>query len=143
MLMQPLKTLFASAILFLLFVPHCYSQAPVKNYEKEWKKIDELITKKNLPKSALTEVKKIYTLAKKEKQEAQTIKAVVYMIGLQQETREDNDIAGIKEIEKEIAVSNEPVTSIYKSLLAEIYWNYFQNHRWQFYGRTETKQFKK
>jgi len=42
-----------------------YSQAPVKNYKKEWKNVDELITKKKLPKTALMEVKKIYARAKK------------------------------------------------------------------------------
>ena len=63
MLMQPLKTLL-SLVVFLLFLLHNgYSQAPVKNYEKEWKKV-EAFAKKNLPKSAFTEVKKIYALAK-------------------------------------------------------------------------------
>ena len=36
-------------------------------------------TEKGLPKSALEEVKKIYTLAKAEKQDAQVIKALVYI----------------------------------------------------------------
>jgi hypothetical protein len=117
------------------------AQNPIKNYEKEWKKVDELISGKNLPKSALAEVKKIYDLAKKEKQDAQVIKAVVYMTGLQRENREASEILGIKEIEKEIAAGKEPVISIFKSLLAEVYWNYFQNNRWQLYNRTETKDF--
>ena len=43
-------------------------------------------------KSAFAEVKKIYALAKKEKQDAQIIKALVYMAGLQRETREDNEM---------------------------------------------------
>ena len=65
------------------------------------------------------------------------------MIGLQQENREENQTLGIGEIEKEITLSKEPVTSILESLLAEIYWNYFQQNRWQLYGRTQTKDFKK
>ena len=40
-------------------------------YEKEWKLIDSLITIKNLPKSALVELDKVYAAAKKEKNEAQ------------------------------------------------------------------------
>ena len=55
--------------------------------KRNGRNVDELITKKKLPKSALAEVKKIYTLAKKEKQDAQVIKAVVYMIGLQRKQR--------------------------------------------------------
>src|SRR5687767_9464060 len=122
MKMQPLKTLYFFFTLTLLGIQG-YSQTPIKNYLNEWKKVDDLITKKNLPKSALIEVKNIYALAKKEKQDAQVIKAVVYMIRLQQETREENEELGIKEIEKEITVNKEPVISIFKSLLADLYWN--------------------
>jgi hypothetical protein len=143
MLMQPLKTLSSLAFLICILITNGYSQTPVKNYEKEWKNVDELISKKNLPKSALAEVKKIYALAKKEKQDAQIIKAVVYMVGLQRETREENESLAIKEIESEIATAKEPVASIFRSLLAGVYLNYFQQHRWQLYDRTETKQFRK
>src|SRR5436190_230028 len=140
--MQNIKTLFLITILSGLFILPVNGQQSIKNYDKEWKKV-EGFAKKNLPKSALIEVKKIYELAKKEKQDAQLIKAVVYMIGLQQENREENETLSISEIEKEIVISKEPVTSIFNSLLAEIYWNYYQQHRWQFYNRTQTKDFKK
>ena len=43
-------------------------------YDQEWKLIDSLMTKKNLPKSALIEVNKVYAAAKKDKQEAQWVK---------------------------------------------------------------------
>jgi len=142
MKIQLRKNLFLAIIMIGLFTLHANSQTPTKNYEKEWKRV-EAFAKKNLPKSALTEVKKIYTLAKKENQEAQVIKSLVYITGLQQETREKNELFSIKEIEKEIAGSNEPVTSILNSLLAEMYWNYYQQHRWQFYNRTQTNNFKK
>ena len=36
------------------------SRAQVKNYDTQWKQVDELLEKKNLPKSALLQVKKIY-----------------------------------------------------------------------------------
>jgi uncharacterized BrkB/YihY/UPF0761 family membrane protein len=41
------------------------SFAQMKNYDAAWTKVEELVQKKNLPQSALTEVKKIYTQAKK------------------------------------------------------------------------------
>jgi len=130
-------------ILFIsLFTMRASSQNPRKNYEKEWKRV-EAFAKKGLPKSALGEVKKIYTLAKKDDQDAQVIKSLVYMTGLQSENREDNELFSIAEIEKEIGVSKEPVTSILKSLLAEMHWNYYQQHRWQMYNRTKTEQFSK
>src|SRR5260221_13829967 len=92
--MKRAKTIFLITILFNLFAMNAGSQNLIKNYEKDpiaigWKTVEDFI-KKNLPKSALTEVKKIYSLAKKEKQDAQVIKALVYMTSLQQENREDN-----------------------------------------------------
>jgi hypothetical protein len=114
----------------------------VKTYDAAWKRIEDFV-KKNLPKSALQEVKKIYQLAKKEKQDAQVIKSLVYMTGLQNENRENNDVLSIAEIEKERSTSKEPVTAIFNSMLAEMYWNYYQQYRWQLYNRAETTAFKK
>ncbi|MBL7742714.1 MAG: hypothetical protein JNN00_04480, partial [Chitinophagaceae bacterium] len=131
-----MKTSFAASLLFIsitltLFNMKARSQQPIKTYAKEWKKVDDFV-KKELPKSALAEVKKIYALAKKDgsagsPQDAQIIKSLVYMTGLQNDTRENNEIASIKEIEKEIAGSKEPAASILSSLLADMYWNYYSN----------------
>ncbi len=140
--MQFLKHFFLFAALFSLINITVFSQDTVKQYGSAWKKVEDLV-KKKLPQSALTEVKNIYALAKKEKQEAQVIKALVYITGLQSENREDNEIFSISEIEKEIAISREPVAAILKSLLAEMYWNYFQQNRWDLYNRTNTTQFTK
>jgi hypothetical protein len=127
-------------IISSLFSMSANSQTPIKNYEAAWKKVEDF-TEKGLPKSALEEVKKIYTLAKKEKQDAQVIKALVYMTGLQSENREDNQVFSISEVEKEIITAKEPVSSILKSLSAEMYWNYYQNNRWKLYNRTATDKF--
>ncbi|MBL7708741.1 MAG: alpha-2-macroglobulin, partial [Chitinophagaceae bacterium] len=139
---QLVKNLFLTITLSGLFAMPSNSQPPVKNYEKEWKKVEEF-NKKNLPKSALAEVKKIYALAKKDQQDAQVIKSLVYMTGLQSETRENNEMLSIKEIEKEIPAAKEPASSLLKSLLAGLYQSYFKNHRWQLYDRSKTINFKK
>jgi len=142
MKMQSAKHLFLSITFFSFFIMNSNSQSPIKNYEKEWKKADDFV-KKGLPKSALTEAKKIYDLAKKEKQDAQVIKSLVYIIGLQNENRENNEVLSINEVEKEISLSKEPVASILKSLSAELYLNYFQQNRWKLYNRTKTANFDK
>jgi hypothetical protein len=140
--MKLLKTVFLFVTLFSLFAMDANSQNNIKKYDAAWKKVEAFV-KKNLPQSALTEVKKIYQLAKKEKQDAQIIKSLVYVTGLQSENREDNEVFSIHEIEKEIAVSKEPVSSILNNLLAEMYWNYYQQNRWDLYNRTKTTDFKK
>jgi hypothetical protein len=139
--MKPVKYFFLFSI--LTFFTSLNSFAQMKNYDVAWTKVDELVQKKNLPQSALTEVKKIYTQAKKDNQPAQVIKSLVYMIRLQQDNRENNLLLSIKDIEKETRVQNEPAISLLNSLLAGLYWQYFQNNRWQLYGRTNTVDFKK
>ncbi len=140
--MKQLKPFLLLVTFFSLFILNCNSQDAIKQYAPAWKKVEDLV-KKKLPQSALTEVKKIYALAKKDKQDAQVIKALVYITGLQRENRENNDIFSISEMEKEIAESKEPVADILKSMLAEMYWNYFQQNRWVLYNRTTTSQSRK
>lgn len=118
------------------------SQQPLKNYDALWKKVNDFV-EKELPKSALKEARNIYTLAKKEKQDAQIIKSLVFITSLQQQIREDNEVLSVQEIEKEIGESKEPAKAILKSLLAEMYWNYYDRKRWALYDRTETVNFKK
>jgi hypothetical protein len=137
---KSIKLLALVFISLIAFEGNMYAQ--IKNYDAQWKTADQLI-QKNLPKSALTEVKKIYEMAKKEGQEAQVIKSLVYLMGLQEETREENDMQSIKDIDKEIAIAKEPALSILKSWQAGIYWQYFQNNRWKLYSRTNTVNFNK
>ena len=142
MFMQPLKTLLSLTICTLVFFVNGFSQTPIRKYEKEWKQVQSY-AKKNLPKSAFTEVKKIYELAKKENQDAQVIKALIYMAGLQSENRENNQLLSIRELESEIITSKQPVTSVLKSILADLYWNYLLEHRHQLYNRTKTFNYQK
>ena len=111
-------------------------------YESQWKNVTKY-AENGLSKSALAEVKKIYQLAKKEKQDAQVIKAVVYMIDLQSENQENAEVNSITELEKEINTNKEPAKSILTSLLAKKYYQHYQQIRWQLYNRTATTQFKK
>jgi hypothetical protein len=138
MVLKSITTFF-----LIFFIGSIAAQCQTFDYEKEWKKVTELVQKQGRPASALTEVKKIYARARTDKNEAQKIRALVYMVSLQEETRENNIIASIKEIEIEIAQSQEPATSLLKSMQASLYWQYFQVNRWNLYSRSETIGFKK
>jgi TonB-dependent SusC/RagA subfamily outer membrane receptor len=138
--------LFRSILIanILLFAVTTMQAQPKFNYTSAWKKVDDLITKKGLTESALKEVQAIYTTAKKEKNNAQLIKALVFRVNLQQQKEEEAEVKAIKELEKEITTLEQPAKSIVQSLLAEAYWQYFQNNRWKFYNRTNTDtKFKK
>lgn len=140
--MSIIKNLFLCAVLILLTAMPSNSQPVNKKYDAAWKKVEGFV-EKGLPQSALEEVKKIYAQAKAEKADAQVIKAAYFMFNLQEETRENNNILSIAEIEKEIQSSKEPVTSIFESMLADIYLKYYYRHRWELYSRTETINFNK
>lgn len=128
-------------LLFILFAMNVSGQTP-KNYDQEWKKVEDFV-KKGLPKSALEEVQKIYTMAVRDKQEAQIIKTLVFRMNLQDEIREDNESYAIKELEKELPGKSAPVQAILHSLLAGIYQGYYDEHRWELRNRTETTGFQK
>jgi len=128
------------ATLFTLFTN---AQQKMKTYDKEWKQIDSLIQKNGLTESALAEVNKIYTSAKKEGNDAQVIKALLYQTGLQQMKEEDAIKKNIAHLEAETVTAKEPVKSILQSLTASYYWTWVQQHRYQLYNRTQTVNFKK
>lgn len=109
------------------------------NYEESWKKIDVLIEEKVLPRSALAEVEKIYDRARKDKNHAQQIKALVYMSRIAVATEEGGDTAAISRMESEIRSARAPQKNILQSITAHLYWQYLQNNRWKYYGRTNTE----
>lgn len=119
------------------------AQTTPKKYDPLWKRVDSLITLKGLNKTAVTEVEKIYQLAKKEKEQAMLIKALLYKINLENTTQENAEKAGLESLEKEAAEATGTAKYILYSLLAQKYRNYFENHRWQLYGRTNTAGFNK
>jgi len=105
-------------------------------FEKQWKQVDSL-SNLGQPKSALVIVDKICSQSKKDKNDQQFIKAVIYRIKLQSDYREDALAGTIKDLKKEIKVAEEPVNQILNSLLAEVYWRYYQNNRYIFSSRTQ------
>ncbi|HKP31576.1 MAG TPA: hypothetical protein VJT83_02580, partial [Chitinophagaceae bacterium] len=137
------NSIFRALLFLLAFSPAILFAQTKNNYNSQWRKIDSLVNKKGLTASALTEVQKIYAAAKKEKNDPQVIKALIYQMGLQQSREEEATEKAIALLEKEIASATEPAKSILQSILAQTYWIYFQNYRWKFYDRTETVNFKK
>lgn len=137
-----LKKLCFVILLCIQFFCLMAQQKP-NNYTAAWKRIDSLIQKQGLTQSALTEVNKIYNLAKREKNDVQVIKALLYRMQLQS-LREENAFAtNLADLEKELIASTGPEQSIIASITAESYWRYFQNYRWQLYDRTRTVNFEK
>ena len=141
MRIKPFQAITISIVFQLSIIVSAFSQS-VKNYDKEWKQVNEFV-KNEFPKSALEQVKKIYLLAKKDQQDAQVIKSLIYLTTIQNEVTETDETKSIADLEKETNTAREPAKSILHSLRAELYWQYYQQHRWQLYNRTNTTGYKK
>ncbi|SDC43377.1 alpha-2-macroglobulin family protein [Niabella drilacis] len=129
-------------LLSILFTCMKSNAQTIKNYEADWKTVENHISK-GLPASALNAVKEIYKRAKADRQDAQLVKTLVYMNQLQNENRENNELASITELEKEITESKGPVTALLNSYLAGVYQSYFNRSRYKLYSRTNTSGFQK
>ncbi|WP_300599165.1 alpha-2-macroglobulin family protein [Niabella sp.] len=129
-------------LLIILFTCMKPNAQTIKNYETEWNTVEKYINK-GLPASALTTVKEIYTRAKAGHQEAQQVKALIYMNRLQGENRENNELISIVELEKEAAASKGSVNALLNSYLAGVYQSYFNRNRYKLYNRTNTAGFQK
>ena len=125
-------------IVFHLLPCLLLGQAAQNSYAESWRRIDSLITKKGLTQSASKEVKNIYELAKKENNEVQVIKALLYEVELNENGEEATTMGGMHRLDNEVSGANGPAKSILQSIEAEWYWNYFQQHRWKLYDRTQT-----
>ncbi|MBI5219416.1 MAG: hypothetical protein HY958_10845 [Bacteroidia bacterium] len=106
-------------------------------YKKEWAKIDSL-EKKGLPKSALDVVEQIFKKAKAENNPEQLIKTFIFRMKLKSAVEEYVFEKKIKELENEISNTAFPSNAIMHSMVAEMYWMYYQSNRWKFYNRTAT-----
>jgi hypothetical protein len=109
------------------------------NYDSEWKSVDSL-DNLGLPKSAVEIVNKIYILAKKSRNDPQFVKAVIYRVKLFSEFQEDFLTNTIRDLNTEVRVGPEPVKQVMNSLLAEIYWRYYQQNRYRYQDRTKVLQ---
>ena len=131
--MKPLIT----TLMLILFAN--YSQAQSSSYDKLWKEVENF-ENKGLPKSALDIVVQISAKAKKENNDKQHIKSLIYKSKYALTLEEDAQLSIINEFKSEIAKSESPTKNLLESMLANLYWQYFQEHRWQFHNRTTTAE---
>lgn len=112
----------------------------MKNYSSEWKKVDSL-ENKGLTESALKMVESIYKNAKQENNHPQIIKALIFRAKFYSYKEEDALVKSILQIEKDAEELSFPGKQVAHSVVADLYWRYYQNNRWRFLNRTETVDF--
>lgn len=117
---------------------HRSTSSPVHQFTIFWKQVDSL-SNLGQPQSALDIVNKIYAQAKAEKNDPQVIKAIIYRIRLNSDFQENFLAKTIQTLQKEISISGKPSRQILQSILAEVYWKFYQNNQYRFHDRTQVK----
>ena len=109
-------------------------------YTSEWKQVDSLAAL-GQSQTALDLVTLIYNQSKAANQADQFVKASLYRMKLEADFEEDTYEKSIARTRLEIQTAKAPVKQILHSILAQLYWQYYQNNRWQILGRSETSNF--
>lgn len=122
----------------ILFSVNIKAQQHYTNYDDFWKKAQKF-EEGNLPKSALSEVEKIYANAKKENNAPQLLKTLLFKSKYALILEEDAQLNVINSFKKEISTTDFPTKNMLESVLANLYWQYYQQNRWKFYNRTTTE----
>ncbi|HEY5480382.1 MAG TPA: alpha-2-macroglobulin family protein, partial [Verrucomicrobiae bacterium] len=105
--------------------------------DAQWQQVEEAI-KKGLPKTAITNLEPIIQGALKDKAYAEAVKAIGQKIALEGNIQGNKPEEKITRLEAEIAKAPKEMTPLMDTLLAEWYWQYFQQNRWRFMQRTAT-----
>ncbi|RYE22684.1 MAG: hypothetical protein EOP42_24150, partial [Sphingobacteriaceae bacterium] len=109
--------------------------AQQQKFEVLINRIDSLMAA-GLPKSALAEVEKLDVLSRKKHNAPQQIRAAVYRMNLQTYLEENALVAIINRLKLDIKQADYPAKPVLQSVLAEIFWKYYQQNRYQFSQRT-------
>lgn len=115
-----------------------FLNAQTNHYQDLWNKVEKFEIE-GLPKSALKIVDDINKLATKDNNQPQLIKTMLFKSKFALTLEEDAQLSIISDFKNQINLSDFPTKNILESILANLYWQYFNQNRWQFYNRTKNK----
>ena len=131
-----MKKITTTLLMILLFSTISNAQS---SFEGLWLKVEKFEID-NLPKSALNIVEDIYTKAEKENNSPQIIKSLFYKSKFSLILEEDAQLKVINSFKKHISESEFPTKNVLENVLANLYWQYFNQNRYKFYNRTKTEK---
>ena len=127
-----------TALLTLMLLFIAFTVNSQNTYVQLWQKVEKLEVD-NLPKSAVAIVNNIYKKATREQNSPQLIKSLFYKSKFSLILEEDAQLKVIHQFKHHIAKSSFPTKNVLENILANLYWQYFQQNRYKFYRRTATK----
>ena len=139
--LQPAVARPLSAVCHLLLTVFAYvlmnSSLHAGPRDAQWKAVEDAI-QKGLPATAVTNLEPIIQGALKDKAYAEAVKAIGQKIALEGNIQGNKPEEKITRLEAEIAKAPKEIVPLMDTLLAEWYWQYFQQNRWRFMQRTAT-----
>ncbi|QNH63070.1 alpha-2-macroglobulin family protein [Hymenobacter sediminicola] len=132
--------LFSLLALLMLFTAGSSQPTPPGNGGSKanaatWKKIDQLLDKDQTT-SAAKLLEPLYRQARQRQDTPEYLRALLYKLQLLEAREEESDVQGIALVEADLKTAQFPAKPILHSLLAQLYANYYQQHRYQLYDRT-------
>jgi len=131
---------FKRSTLFILILfminQHIMAQT---NYETLWKSVTKL-ENDGKTKDAKSAVESIIEKARKDKNTSQTVKALLYKYRYTMTLEENSELAIVNDLKAEITKSSGTDKAVLQSILAELYFQYYNDNSWKFQNRTETDE---
>ncbi|WP_341220917.1 alpha-2-macroglobulin family protein [Polaribacter atrinae] len=129
-----MKKLTTTLVMIIAFSSFSNAQ---DSFKELWLEV-ETHEKANLPKSALKVVENIYAKADTQNNAPQIIKALFYKSKYSLTLEENAQLSIIESFKKQITKSEFPTRNVLENVLANLYWQYFNENRYKFYNRTKT-----
>jgi uncharacterized protein YfaS (alpha-2-macroglobulin family) len=128
---------YISLLMIICFASFSNAQ---NNFDSQWKDVAKF-EKEDLTKSASEVVDAIFKTAKEKGNTQQRIKALLYKSKYMLILEEEAQLNIIELFISEIELSENLVTKhLFENMLATMYWQYFQQNRYQFYKRSKTAE---
>jgi hypothetical protein len=130
-----------TAVIFALFLLIWSSNSVAQNrFEAEWRQVDSLAGM-GQPRSALELTDRIYAMAKKQQDDAQIIKSILYRIRLNGDFQENYLERSVKNVQAEIRLADSPRKQILYSVLAELFQKYLEANQFRIRERSQMAGF--
>ena len=116
-----------------------FPEVPKKmNYDSKWQEIEAEL-EKGKSKSALSLILELADQAKRENNSAQMLKALIFELKARSNMEEEELVKAMARVESLLSdkvYGKFPTKQVLHSMLAELYWRYFENNRYKFLNRT-------
>lgn len=110
------------------------------DFNKAWIEVADYESK-GLPESALKVVNEIEKEAKARNNSGQLVKAYIHQLKFADVKEENAFIKNLTRLRKEADEASFPAKPLLHSMLGEMYWQYYQQNRYEFMNRSETVDF--